>query len=165
MKRTLAAAAATALACTSIWLAAAPAYAKPKQKADVATIKVVPGWTYQGGGHFAVTAKCSYRHDLPVVWSKMLPRPVDLRHGGNLLIHVTDKTKPGKYSISLWCLTKKGQVDAFGTQLVKVLMRLPNWIQPSEPGLPRHFKANVTVQSGPPAKVNMKKAPKAKKGH
>lgn len=152
MKRTLAAAAAAAVACTSIGLAAAPAEAKSRPRPDIATIKVVPGWTYQGGGHFAVTAKCSYRQDLPVVWSKMLPRPVNLRHGGNLLIRVTDKTTPGKYAIVLWCVTKNGQVDALAMQRVKVLKRLPNWNQPFEPALPRHFKANVTVQSGPPAR-------------
>jgi hypothetical protein len=150
MKRTLAAA---ALACTSIWpaaiwLGAAPADAKPEPKPDIATIKVVPGWTYQGGGHFAVTAKCSYRHDLPVVWSKMLPRPVNLTHGGNLLIRVTDKTNPGGYAIELLCATKKGQADAFAERQVRVLKRLPYWNQVSEPALPRHFKANVTVQSG-----------------
>ena len=175
MKRTLAAAITVMMAGTSIWLATAPADARskpPKPPVNYsATIKVLPKWTYQGDGKLAVTATCSQRLDLPVVTSKMLPYPVALRHGGNLLIHVTDKTKPGKYTIALWCVPKNGRVDALGMMSVKIVKRLPPFRQPRTPALPRHFKANVTVCSGPPMvkKTSHGKNPhgkkKPKKGH
>jgi hypothetical protein len=152
MKRTFAAVATAVVASTSIWLASTPAYAKQ----DTATIAVTR-WTYQGGGKIAVIAKCSYPQDVRVVSSKILPHLVTLRSGGNLLIKVTDKTKPGKYIIALWCETKKGQIDALAEARVKILMVLPEFHQPSAPALPRHFKANVTVSSGPPVVAKTKK--------
>jgi hypothetical protein len=162
MKRTFAAIAATALASTSIALAAAPAEAKTKPPAqDTATIRVVPKWTYQGG-RLAVLTKCTYRQDNATVWSSMLPKPVTLHGSGNVLIRVTKKTKPGKYTIAVWCAPKKGLIDAFEETKVRILMTLPGWKQPSAPSLPKHFKAKVTVQSGPPASKHKKKA---KKGH
>ncbi len=162
MKRTFAAVVTAVLASTSIWLAAGPADAKPSPPKppppqDSATIKVVPEWTYRGDGKLAVIAKCSYRQDLRVIWSRMLPRPVNLRGGGNLLIRVTNKTKPGKYSIAFWCVTQKGAVDAMDMTRVKVVERLPGWRQPPAPPLPRHFKANVTVSTGPAVVVKPKR--------
>ncbi len=151
MKRTFAAVITAVLAMA--WLATGPAYAKPKPKPpaqDSATIKVAPKWTYQGGGKLAVIARCSYRQDSRVVASKMLPRAVNLHGHPDLLINVTGKTKPGKYAIALWCVTRKGQVDALDMAWVKIVKRMPDFQQPSAPPLPRHFKANVTVQSGPP---------------
>jgi hypothetical protein len=177
MKRTFAAAAAVAMAGASVWLATAPADAKPSPpkppKLDSATIKVVPKWTYQGDGRLAITTQCSQRQDLHVVSSTMLPHLVALRGGGNLLVRVTDKTKPGKYAIALWCVPKKGPVDSLDIAWVKVVKRMPAFKQPSEPALPRHFKAQVTVSSGPPVvkktshgtKKSKNGAKKSKKGH
>jgi hypothetical protein len=155
MKRTLAAAITALLTGTSIWLASAPADARskpPKQPVNhSATIKVLTRWTYQGDGKLAVKASCSQRLDLAVVRSKMLPYPVNLRHGGNLLINVTDKTKPGKYAIALWCVPKGGRINAVDVMSVKIMKRLTSFKQPRTPALPRHFHASVTVRSGPPA--------------
>jgi hypothetical protein len=155
MKRTLAAAVTALMAGTSIWMATAPAEARSQpprpQVNNSATIKALPKWTYQGNGKLAVTASCSKRLDLAVVSSKMLPYSVNLRHGGNLLIMVTDKTKPGKYTITLWCVPKGGRVDALDVMSVKIMKRLPSFKQPRTPALPRHFHASVTVRSGPPA--------------
>jgi hypothetical protein len=154
------------MAGTSIWLATAPADARtkpPKPPVNYsATIKVLPKWTYQGDGMLAVTATCSQRLDLPVVTSKMLPYPVALPHGGNLLINVTNKTKPGKYEITLWCVPKNGRVDALGMMPVKIMKRLLPFKQPRTPALPRHFKANATVYSGSPA---VKKTSHGKNNH
>jgi hypothetical protein len=162
MKRTLAAIAATALASTSIALAGAPAEAKTNPPAqDTATIRVVPKWTYQGG-KLAVLTKCAYRNDNGTVRSSMLPKPVTLHGGGNVLIRITKKTNPGKYTIGFWCATKKGVIDAYQETKVRILKTLPGWKQPPAPPLPKHFKAKVTVQSGPPAAKPKKKA---KKGH
>lgn len=176
MKRTFAAAVTVAMAGASVWLATAPADAKPKPPkpptTDSATIKVVPKWTYQGNGKLAITTQCSQRQDTGVVSSTILPHPVALRSGENLLIRVTDKTKPGKYSIALWCVPKKGPVDSLDMAWVKIVKRMPPFKQPPEPALPRHFKANVTVSSGPPvvkktshdAKKNTHDAKKPKHG-
>jgi hypothetical protein len=158
MKRTFAAVVTAVLASTSVGLATGPAYAKPKPPAqDSATIKVVPKWTYSGGGKLAVIDACSYRHDLHVVSSKMLPHPVNLRGRPDLLIEVTGKTKPGKYAITLSCVTKGGQVDAADMTWVKVQKRLSQFRQPRQPTLPRHFKATVTVESGPLVMVKIKR--------
>src|SRR6202034_3822330 len=105
---------------------------------------------YQGGGKLAVITKCSDRQDLRVVSSKMLPHPINLRGTQSLLIRVTDKTNPGKYAIALWCVTKKGQVDALDVKTVKILKRLHGWKQRPAPALPKCFMPAVTVQSGPP---------------
>jgi len=165
MKRTIAAVAAAALAGASLCLAAIPAGAKPKPPAqDTATIRVVPKWTYQGG-RLAVLTKCAYRQDNGVIRSQLLPQSISLRGGGNVLIDVTSKTRPGKYAIAFWCATKKGQVDALEMASIKILKTLPGWSQPSAPPLPKHFKAKVTVQSGPPAAKPRKKAAKPEKGH
>ncbi len=151
MKRTFAAIVTMVLASTSVWLATGPAYAKPKPPAqDTATMQVVPKWTYQGG-KLAVMVRCAYPNDYRVVSSKMLPGAVNLRFHPHLLIEVTNKTKPGKYAIALWCVTKQGLVDALGMVWVNIRERLPHFRQPAAPPLPRHFKPNVTVKSGPPA--------------
>jgi hypothetical protein len=168
MKRTFAAVITAVTASTSIWLAAsgsadadpvAPmasvawmAHAKPKPPpAPSAALHVVPKWTYQHGGKLAVIATCSERRDLGVVTSTMLPHPVILRQGGNLLIKVANKTNPGKYTITLWCANSHHLIDAMDVQQVKILMRFGRFKQPAQPGLPKHFKANVTVTAGPPA--------------
>ncbi len=155
MKRTLAVAITALMAGTSIWLASSPADARPKPaKSPVhqsATIKALTRWTYQGDGKLAVTANCPQRRDLAVVRSKMLPHPVNMRHGGYLLINVTDKTKPGKYAIALSCAPKGGRVNGADVISVKIMKRLSPFKQPRTPALPRHFHASVTVRSGPPA--------------
>jgi hypothetical protein len=122
-----------------------------------ATLRVVPGWTYQGTGKLAVIASCSQRKDVPVIGSKLLPRPVTLSKGPNLEIKITDKTRPGKYAINLFCTGKNKQIDSAATKKVRILKVLGAFSQPDAPGLPKHFKPNVTVSSGPP--------PPAKKGH
>jgi hypothetical protein len=122
-----------------------------------ATLRVVPGWTYQGSGKLAVIASCSQRGDLRVIGSKLLPRPVTLRKGPNLLIKITNKTRPGKYAINLFCTGKNKQIDSAATKKVRILKVLGAFWQPDAPGLPKHFKPDVTVSSGPP--------PPAKKGH
>jgi len=178
MKQTFAAVIAVVTASTSIWLAASASAAASADAASVtwlarakpapppvpsAMLYVVPKWTYQHGGKLAVIATCSERRDLRVIISKMLPYPVVLRKGGNLLIKVASKTNPGKYTIALWCVNSQHQVDALDVQQVKILKRFGRFKQPAPPGLPKHFKANVTVTAGPPAP-----APKAqgkKKGH
>jgi hypothetical protein len=166
MKRTFAAVVTVMMASASIWLAAAPAYAKPKPpKVDIATIQVVPKWTYRGGGKLAVITKCSYRQDLRVVSSKMLPHPVNLRGTQTLLIRVTDKTKPGKYAIALWCVAKNGQVDALDAKTVKILARLRGWKQRPAPALPKCFMPAVTVPSGPAVVKKPSHASTGKKSH
>jgi hypothetical protein len=166
MKRTLAAGITAIMAGTSIWLASGPADARPnppKQPVnDSATVKVLPRWTYQGNGKLAVTASCSQRLDSAVVTSKILTYPINLPHGGNLLINVTNKTKPGKYEITLWCVPKNGRVDALGIMSVRIMKRLLPFKQPRTPALPRHFKANATVSSGSPA---VKKTSNGKNSH
>jgi hypothetical protein len=122
-----------------------------------ATLRVVPGWTYQGSGRLAVIAHCSQRKDVPVIGSKLLPRPVTLSKGPNLEIKITDKTRPGKYAINLFCTGKNKQIDSAATKKVRILKVLGAFQQPGAPRLPKHFKPNVTVSSGPP--------PPAKKGH
>jgi len=159
MKRTFAAVITAVTASTSIWLtasasadAAAVAHAKPKPPpVPSAALHVVPKWTYQHGGKLAVIATCSERPDLRVITSTMLRYPVILRKGGNLLIKVANKTNPGKYTITLWCVNSHHQVDALDEKQVKILKRLGQFTQPAQPALPKHFKANVTVTAGPPA--------------
>ena len=92
MKRTFAVAVAAVTASTSVWL--------------TATLRVVPRWTYQDGGKLAVIAGCSQRGDVPVISSKLLPRPVRMSKGRSLLIKVTGKTKSEKYEIVLLCEDK-----------------------------------------------------------
>lgn len=163
MKRTFAAVIAAVTAGTSIWLAAATpasayaeaaavAHAKPKPPpSPSATLHVVPRWTYAHDGKLAVIASCSQRRDLRIVTSPILRHPVVERKGHNLLIRIANKTKPGKYIITLWCVDSQHQVDAVDTKQVRVLERLGHFKQPAQPGLPKHFKANVTVTAGPPA--------------
>ena len=69
----------------------------------------MPGWTDQGSGKLAVITACSQRGDVPVAGSKMLPKPVTMRTGHNLEIKVTGKTRPGRYTINLFCTRKAGQ--------------------------------------------------------
>lgn len=162
MKRTFAAVITAVTAGISIWLGtvgtAAAAGAGPRPPAPSATLRVMPKWTYQGGGRLAVITACSQRADAHVVTSKLLPRPVTMRKGENLLIKVTDKTNPGKYRIMLLCVGKHQQIDAADIKSVRILKVLGAFSQPAQPTLPKHFKPNVTVSSGPPA-------PAKKKGH
>jgi hypothetical protein len=108
-----------------------------------ATLRVVPGWTYQGSGKLAVITACSQRGDVPVVGSKLLPKPVTLRTGHNLEIKITDKTRPGKYTINLFCTRKAGNrqlIDSAAMKRVQVLKILGGFWQPDQPGLPKQFK-------------------------
>jgi hypothetical protein len=139
------------------------AHAKPKPPPAPSTaLHVVPKWTYQHGGKLAVIATCSERRDVRVITSRMLRHPVILRKRGNLLIKVANKTNTGKYTIILWCVNSHGLIDAMDAQQVKILKRLGRFKQPTPPGLPKHFKAIVTVTAGPPAPA---KNPHGKKKH
>jgi hypothetical protein len=91
------------------------------------------------------------------VGSKLLPRPATLSKGPNLEIKITDKTRPGKYAINLFCIGKNKQIDSAATKKVRILKVLGAFQQPDAPRLPKHFKPDATVSSGPP--------PPAKKGH
>ena len=140
MKRTFAAVIAAVTAGTSIWLAAATpasayaeaaavAHAKPKPPpSPSATLHVVPRWTYAHDGKLAVIASCSQRRDLRIVTSPILRHPVVERKGHNLLIKIANKTKPGKYIITLWCVDSQHQVDAVDTKQVRVLERLGHFL-------------------------------------
>jgi hypothetical protein len=155
MKRILAAAVAgPALVSTVL---TAPAAAARPAPLPHATLRVVPGWTYQGKGKLAVITACSQRGDVPVVGSKLLPRPVILRTGRNLEIKITGKTRPGRYVINLVCTGKRRLIDSVAVKRVRILKILPAFWQPAMPGLPKHFKPDVTVSSGPPRP--------ARKGH
>ena len=130
-----------------------------------ATLRVAPGWTYQGSGQLAVITGCSQRGDVPVVGSKMLAKPVTLRTGHNLEIKITDRTRPGKYTINLFCTRKAGKrqlIDSAAMKRVRILKVLGGFWQPDQPGLPEHFKPDVTVSSGPPPPA---KKPHRTKGH
>ena len=176
MKRTIAAAVAAVTASTSMWLAATTtasattaataAAARPGPPDPGATLRVLPGWTYQDGGKLAVTADCSQRGDVRVIGSKLLPRPVRMSNGKSLLITVTGKTKPGKYMIVLLCEDKHQQPDSVDVKFVRIYKVLGAFQQPDQPALPAHFKPDVTVSSGPPAPAHPKKGhPKKKPGH
>lgn len=146
MKRTIAAVVTAVAATGSMWLATAPAYAKPAPKPPTATLRIMPQWTYLGGGELAVTTKCSVRKDLRVIFSPLLYRPVVVPGAGNLLIRVTGKTRPGKYAIGLECVDQR-QVDAVVIKTVTVRKQLAGWTG-SPPSLPRHFKPDLIVQTG-----------------
>ncbi len=169
MKRTFAAAVAAVTASTSMCLAAtmpaSAAMARPAPSAPSATLRVVPRWTYQGGGRLAVIAGCSQRGDARVVSSKMLPRSIRMSKGRNLLIKVTRKTKPGKYVIVLLCEHKHKLPDSVDVKTVRIYKVLGAFQQPDQPALPPHFKPDVTVSSGPPAPHHKKKHHKKKRRH
>lgn len=147
MKRTIAAVVTVVVATGLTWLATAPAYAKPAPKPPAATLRIAPRWTYLGDGNFAVATKCSVRKDLRVLFSPLLYRPVVVPGAGKVLIRVTGKTKPGKYAIGLECVDQR-QVDAVVIKTVTVRRQLADWIIASPPSLPRHFKPDLTVQTG-----------------
>ena len=163
MKRTFAAVITAVTASTSIWLAAATsvsayaetaavAHAKPKPPpSPSATLHVVPRWTYEHGGKLAMIASCSERRDLRIITSPILRRPVVERKGHNLLIKIANKTKPGKYIITLWCVDPQHRWMRLTRSRSESCERLGHFKQPARPSLPRHFKANVTVTAGPPA--------------
>ncbi len=158
MKRTFAVVIATLLIAVPAY--AAPAYAsgaKHRPKAPSATLRVMQKWTYQGKGRLTVTASCSQRANLRVVESGMLRHPVVMRKDVKLLIKVTNRTKPGKYIMTLWCVNRRNQVDAMDMRWVKIMKVLPGWKQPRAPRLPKHFKPTVTVRSGGPAVAHPKK--------
>ena len=170
MKRTLAAAVAAGVIIGLAGAASATpaAWAMAPRPASMprATLRVVPGWTYQGSGRLAVIASCSQRGDLRVISSKLLPRPVTLRKGPNLLIKITDKTRPGKYVINLFCTGKHQQIDSIAMKKVRILKVLAAFWQPDAPRLPKNFKPDVTVSSGPPVKAKSRPgARSAKPGH
>ena len=145
MKRTFAAVVAAVTAGTSIWLASAQAAtaaaAGPKQPS--ATLRVAPNWTYQGSGRLAVIAACSNRTDVRVISSKLLPLPVTLPKAGNLLIKVTNKTRPEKYRIMLLCVGEHHIADAADMKSVTILKLLAGFVQPDQPFLPQHFTPAV----------------------
>ena len=120
-----------------------------------------PGWTYQDGGKLAVIADCSQRGDARVISSKLLPRPIRMSKGKNLLIKLTGKTKPGKYAIVLLCEDKHQVPDSVDLKWVRIYTVLGAFQQPDQPVLPNHFTPDVTVSAGPPAAAH----PKKKKGH
>ena len=136
--------------CLAATMAASAATARPAPPAPSATLRVVPRWTYQGGGKLAVIAGCSQRGDARVISSKLLPRPIRMSKGRNLLIKVTRKTKPGKYKIVLLCEDKHKQPDSVDVKTVRIYKVLRAFQQPDQPLLPSHFKPDVTVSSGPP---------------
>ena len=96
---------------------------------------------------------CSQRGDARVISSKMLPRPIRMSKGRNLLIKVTGKTKPGKYEIVLLCEDKHKQPDSVDVETVRIYKVLRAFQQPDQPALPPNFKPDVTVSSGPPARI------------
>jgi hypothetical protein len=147
MKRAIASVVAAVAATGLISLATVSAYAKPAPRPPTATLRIMPQWTYLDGGEFAVTTKCSAGKDLRVIFSPLLYRPVVVPGAGNLLVRVTGKTKPGKYAIGLECVSQH-QVDAVVIKTVTVRKQLADWIVASPPSLPRHFKPDLTVQTG-----------------
>ena len=129
----------------------------------------MPRWTYLHGGKLAVIATCSERRDLRVVSSTMLPHPVVLRKGGNLLIKIGNKTNPGKYVITLWCANSHHLIDALDVKQVKIYKRFGRFnCSRRRPACREHFKANVTITAGPPAPARnargKKKQPLSRKG-
>jgi hypothetical protein len=140
-------------ALAAIMLAAwpAPAFSAAAPRLPSAAISIVPKWTYRGSGKLAVIARCSRGPDLRVVSSKMLRRPVNMPRRGNLLIRVTGATKPGRYTIAVWCVTRRGQVDAMDVKWVTIRGRLKGAKTRRPPGLPRHFRPRVTVSTWAPA--------------
>ncbi len=136
--------------------------ARPGSPAPSATLRVVPRWTYQAGGKLAVTAGCSQRGDVRVIGSRLLPRPIRMSKGKNLLIKLTGKTKPGKYTIVLLCEDKHQVPDSVDVKSVRVYAVLGAFQQPDQPVLPDHFTPDVTVSAGPPPAAAH---PKKKKGH
>jgi hypothetical protein len=150
MKRSFAALAAMAVS-VSMGLATTPAYANPAHakrgpKPQTASLLTTPQWTYSDGGEFAITAKCSASKDLRVIFSPLLYRPVAVPAGGKVLMRVTGKTKPGKYHLGLECVSHSGQVGAVAFRTLTVRKQLSGWSTVS-PGLPRHFKPDLTVQT------------------
>ena len=153
--------AASAAGAATAATAAGAAAARPGPPAPSATLRVVPGWTYQDGGKLAVIAGCSQRGDARVISSKLLPRPIRMSKGKNLLIKLTGKTKPGKYTIVLLCEDKHQVPDSVDLKWVRIYTVLGAFQQPDQPVLPNHFTPDVTVSAGPPAAAH----PKKKKGH
>jgi hypothetical protein len=156
MKRILAAA---VVASASACLAAGPADAAVPVPApapaiapvpDRAAIKIVPAWTYAGNGKLAVITRCSHGGDLRVVSSEMLRRPVNMPGRGDLEIRVTKATRPGRYTIALWCVRRDGRVDAMDVKWVKIRGRLKGWKVPPPPKLPRGFRPSVTASTTGP---------------
>ena len=154
-----------------MWLAASAAGAatatgaatRPGPPPPSATLHVVPWWTYQDGGKLAVIAGCSQRGDVRVIGSKLLPRPIRMSKGKNLLIKLTGKTKPGKYTIALLCEDKHQVPDSVDVKSVRIYTDLGAFAQPDQPVLPDHFTPDVTVSAGPPPAAAHPK--KKKKGH
>jgi len=80
---------------------------------------------------------------VPVAGSKLLPEPVTMLTGHNLEIKITDKTRPGKYTINLFCTRKAGKrqlIDSAVMKRVRILKILGGFRQPDQPGLPKQFK-------------------------
>jgi hypothetical protein len=164
MNRTLAGVIAAVTAGGSIWLAGAPAHAEPRTAAaPSARLWLQPHSTYTNGGRFAVMAWCSGHTDLRVVISSLLPGPVSMRKTGPLEVKVTGATKPGSYTVALWCVNSVHEVDALDEATVTIMLRLKGWKQHWQ-SLPPHFRPTLTVNSGPPPKKPAKPTKPAKKG-
>jgi hypothetical protein len=161
MKRTWTAAISAAIAGTSIGLAGAPAYAMPKPQAEPmpsARLWIQPSKTYAGGGQFGVMSWCSQHQDLRVIITPILPHAVNLHKTGPLLIKVTNKTRPGQYNVTLWCINSQHQTDAIDVTQVTVQTRLKGWKQ-HWAGLPEHFRPTVMANSAPPPAPKQVKQP------
>jgi hypothetical protein len=146
MKRTWTAAISAAIAGTSIGLAGAPAYAMPKPQAEPmpsARLWIQP---------------CSQHQDLRVIITPILPHAVNLHKTGPLLIKVTNKTRPGQYNVTLWCINSQHQTDAIDVTQVTVQTRLKGWKQ-HWAGLPEHFRPTVMANSAPPPAPKQVKQP------
>jgi hypothetical protein len=160
MKRSVAAVIATVAASASMWLAtvpakavpanAAPADANPVPRPDKAMLNITPKWAYVGG-QFAVTATCSHRGDLRVLFTPLLHLPVIAPGAGNVLFKVTNKTFPGADVIELWCMTRKGAFDAAAAKPVEIFRRLPR--SPKAPALPKHFRPDLVVWTTMPQPI------------
>ena len=152
LKRTFAAAVAAGTSmCLAATMAASAATARPAPSAPSATLRVVPRWTYQGGGKLAVIVGCSQRGDARVISSKMLPRPIRMSKGRNLLIKVTRKTKPGKYTIVLLCEDKHKQPDSVDVETVRIYKVLRAFQQPDQapPAVPFQARCHHIQRAAP----------------
>ena len=86
-------------------------------------------------------AGCSLRGDVRVIGSKLLPRPIRMSKGKNLLIKLTGKTKPGKYTIVLLCEDKHQVPDSVDVKSVRIYTVLGAFQQEGHVGieLPGHL--------------------------
>lgn len=84
-----------------------------------------------------------------MILTPILPHAVEMPKTGPLVVKVTDKTKPGTYTINLLCVNSHHRTDAMDTVTVTIQLRMKGWKQHWQP-LPRNFDPAATVNSGPP---------------